>query len=68
MSTAGDCPYPAIRMLLTLHVIVVSAFMLPDVVGREGLFRAEEGGASVKDADEFHQFWFSAGFCAEVYD
>ena len=68
MSTAGDCPYPAIRMLLVVHVIVVSALMFPDVVGREGLFRAEEGGARVNEADEFHQFRFSVGFCAEVYD
>ena len=55
-------------MLLVVHVIVVSALMVPDVVGREGLFRAVDGGARVKEADEFHQFRFSVGFCAEVYD
>ena len=68
MSTAGLVLYPAVRMLLVVHVMVVSALIVPDVVASEGLFRAVDGGAKVKDAVLFHQFWFSAGFWAEVYD
>jgi hypothetical protein len=39
-----------------LHVIVVSASIVPDVVDSDGLFNAPEGGDNVKEEDEFHQF------------
>ena len=68
MSTAGLVLYPAVRMLEVVHVMVVSALIVPEVVASEGLFSAPDGGARVNDAVLFHQFWFSVGFWAEVYD
>ena len=67
-SKAGEVPYPAMRILLVVHVICVSAFSDPEVVASEGLFRAVEGSVKVNEAVEFHQFWFSVGFWEEVYD
>ena len=66
ISTAGLVLYPAVRMLLVVHVMVVSALIVPEVVTSEGLFSAPDGGARVKEAVLFHQFWFSVGFWLDV--
>ena len=59
-------PYPAMRILEVVHVIVVSALIDPEVVARVGLLRAPVGSVRVKEAVEFHQLRVSEGFWLEV--
>ena len=68
VSNIAPCPYPALKMWFIDHVIVVSAFIVPEVVAKDGLFRDPLGSVNVKLKVEFHQFWFCAGFCAPEND
>ena len=68
VSNIAPCPYPALKMWFIDHVIVVSAFIVPEVVAKEGLFRLPVGSVRVRLKVEFHQFWFCVGFCAALND